>query len=245
MRFYVSPDSIFPEKNLIEIKDRDEIHHARDVMRLEKGAVISVFDGQGREFSGLIDRIDKDGIVMTIKETTVFREVPSLSVTLYQALPKKTKMDFIVEKAVELGADRIVPMITDRTVPDIRDKGGKKTERWMRIGVAASKQCGRVKLPSVSDVMNFKEALIDARGKDLTVFACLDEAARPLKEILTDSKPKAMAIFIGPEGDFSPAETGMARKSGCEICSLGQLVLRVETAAIYLLSAVKYQYTHP
>ena len=191
MRFYVPPDSIFPDKNIIEIKDKTEVHHIRDVMRLEKGDSVDIFDGQGMEFSCCIEEINRHSIIIKIqvvKSSVGEGFKPSPAITLYQAIPKKTKMDFIVEKCVELGAARIVPVITDRTVPDARDST-KKAERWRRIGMASSKQCGRTKLPIISDIMNFNKALIEAKGKDLVIFAALDKEAKPLKAVLRDLMP--------------------------------------------------------
>ena len=243
MRFYVSPDSIFPEKNLIKIKDKAELHHIRDVMRLQKGAIINVFDGKCREFLGAIEEINKDLIIIKILDiNSVVGEgfKPSPAITLYQAIPKKSKMDLIVEKTIELGVDHIVPIITERTVPKIRDFSQKK-ERWLRIAVAASKQCGRIRLAGISDIMNFNKALIEAKAKDLVIFATLDEISEPLKAILKGSMPKKIAVFIGPEGDFSPKEVSMARDIGYSMCSLGRLVLKSDTAAIYILSCLSYE----
>ena len=243
MRFYVSPDSIFPEKNLIKIKDKAELHHIRDVMRLQKGAIINVFDGKCREFLGAIEEINKDLIIIKILDiNSVVGEgfKPSPAITLYQAIPKKSKMDLIVEKTIELGVDHIVPIITERTVPDARDFT-KKAERWRRIGMASSKQCGRRRLAAISDVMDFDSALIDSRQNDLVIFASLDKGSMPLKDILRGSAPKTIAVFIGPEGDFSPREISMAKETGCSLCSLGSLVLKSETAAIYMLSCLSYE----
>ena len=242
MRFYVPPDSIFPLKNLILIKDKAEAHHIRDVMRLKKGDIVDIFDGQGREFSCRIEDINKDEVIIKIKEESAPKHDRPFSVTLYQAIPKKTKMDFIVEKTVELGVSRIVPVVTDRTVPEIKDFT-KKLERWRRIGMASSKQCGRRILPVISDVADFNSALIDSKQKDLSVFASLDKESKPLKNILRGLAPKHIAVFVGPEGDFSPREVALAKENGNSMCSLGSLVLKSETAAVYMLSCLMYEYS--
>jgi len=242
MRFYVLPDEIFPKKNIIEIKDKKEVHHIRDVMRLKEGTDVEVFDGKGKEYSGDIKKIDRNSIIIKIKKVTSLKKEPPFNITLYQALPKKSKMDFIVEKAVELGVAIITPIVTERTVPVIKEKSPKKIGRWMRIAKAAAKQCGRARLPVVSDILDFKHALIDAKKNDLIIFAALDKDAEPLKEILKSRTPKTIAIFIGPEGDFSQNEVSMAKEEGYKICSLGEFVLRVETASIYILSSINYEY---
>lgn len=244
MRFYVSPDSIFLLENIAEIKDKTEIHHIRDVMRLKKGDRVDIFDGSGREFSGVMEDTGKGSVIIKIKEKPALKKGTSLNVTLYQAIPKKTKMDFIVEKAVELGVSRIVPMITERTVPDIKDFSGK-IARWKRISVSGAKQSGRSTLPGISDAMYFDNALAESKQNDLVIFASLDKGSIPLKDILRGCSPSKTAVFIGPEGDFSPTESAMARNSGyCGMCSLGGLVLRSETAAIYLLSCLAYEFQH-
>ena len=242
MRFYVPPDAIFPDKNLILIKDKAEAHHIRDVMRLKKGDIVDIFDGQGREFSCYIEEINKNEVIIKIKEESVSKHDRLFSITLYQAIPKKTKMDFIVEKTVELGVARIVPIVTDRTVPEIKDFT-KKVERWRRIGMASSKQCGRRILPVISDVTDFNSALIDSKQKDFTVFASLDKESKPLKNISRGLTPAHIAVFVGPEGDFSPREIALAKENGSSMCSLGSLVLKSETAAIYILSCLMYEYS--
>ena len=244
MRFYVPPESIFPEKNTIEIKDKKEIHHIRDVMRLKIGDSVDIFDGRAKEYRGTIEKINKNSVILGIKKGIDFKGGLPYKLTLYQAIPKKNKMDFIVEKAVELGVERIVPMLTERTVPAIKDKSHKRIQRWRRIIKAASKQSGRVRMPIISDVTDFNNALIESKKMDLVIFAALDKDAKPLKEILKTSRPKRIAVFIGPEGDFSQNEISMANREGYTICSLGPLVLRIETAAIHVLSCLNYEYTN-
>jgi len=241
MRFYVPPESIFPLKNTIEIKDKTEIHHIRDVMRLKKGDLVDIFDGAGGEFLCSIEEVRRGSVIMKIKETLACESNMPFDITLYQAIPKKAKMDYIIEKAVELGVSRIVPVITDRTVPDIKDFTGK-AERWERIGMASSKQCGRRVLPVISDAMYFDGALKDSKQKDLVIFASLDKENKPLKDVLRSLTPKTIAVFIGPEGDFSPKEISMAKENNCSMCSLGSLVLKVETAAMYVASCLAYEY---
>ncbi|MBU1146859.1 MAG: 16S rRNA (uracil(1498)-N(3))-methyltransferase [Candidatus Omnitrophica bacterium] len=239
MRFYVSPESIFPEKGLIEIRDKSEIHHIRDVMRLGNGVAVAIFDGKGKEYIGGIKGIERDRVIIEIKETKALSADTSIDITLYQAISKKN-MDFIIEKAVELGVTTIVPVITDRTIPQIKDK---KIDRWKRIAMAASKQCGRIRLPDILDAMRFNDALTASKKTDLKLFAALDKDATPLSAVLKEAKPNSIAVFIGPEGDFSEQEIHVAKQEGCRVCSLGPFVLRVETAAIYILSALVYKYT--
>jgi 16S rRNA (uracil1498-N3)-methyltransferase len=242
MRFYVSPESICYDKNIIEIKDKSEAHHICDVMRLGKGATVDVFDGMGNEFSGFITSINRGSIIIEIKNKRLVKHDRVLKITLYQAIPKKSKMDFIVEKAVELGVENIVPIVTERTVPDIKGKADKRVERWSKIAKASSKQSGRVTLPVVSDIINFNDALLEAKKNNMVIFAAVHKDARPLNALLKGQEPKTIAIFVGPEGDFSPEEISMAQKEGFNIYSLGKLILKSDTAGIYILSCLSYEY---
>jgi len=243
MRFYVPPESIFPEKRLIQIRDKSEIHHILDVMRLREGEVVDIFDGQNKEYSGVIKEANKRSILIVIEKELRPKCIPLYNVTLYQALPKKSKMDFIIEKAVEIGADTIVPLITQRTSFVVSDRIDKNIERWRRISKAAAKQCGRSALPLIENVIDFDEALNQSKKFDFIIFAALDKDAKPLKDILRSNlSPKNIAVFVGPKGDFSQKEISAAKVQGFKICSLGRSVLRVETAAIYILSCLNYEY---
>lgn len=243
MRFYVPPELIFPEKKLIRIRDESDIHHILDVMRLKEGEVVDIFDGQNKEYSGVIKEANKRLILIAIEKELQPKRIPLYSITLYQALPKKSKMDFIIEKAVEIGANTIVPIKTTRTSFVVSERIGKNIERWKRISKAAAKQCGRATLPVIENVIDFDEVLSESKKLDFVIFAALDKGARPLKEILrSNSSPKNIAVFVGPEGDFSPKEVLAAKAHDFKVCSLGQSVLRVETAAIYILSCLNYEY---
>ena len=241
MRFYVSPEFIFKDKNVIEVRDKKELHHIRDVMRLTRDTGVTIFDGLGMEYSGKIKDIRRDLIVVEIEKALRVNIDKPFHVTLYQAIAKKNNMDFIIEKAVELGVDAIGPIITERTIPDIKKKADKKRDRWQRIARAASKQCGRTTLPDVGEVKDLQAALSESKKSDIRIFAAMDKDAMPLRHVLRPDA-KTISVFVGPEGDFSPEEISMARERGCNISSLGSLVLRVETAAIYVLSCINYEY---
>jgi len=245
MRFYVSPQAIYLEKNLIKLTDKKELHHMRDVMRLKKAELVTIFDGKGKEYLGDIKEISRDSVIIEIRKTIDCNNTIPYKVTLYQAIPKRWKMDFIIEKAVELGVDNIVPIVTERTeVNPAKEKSLIKIERWNRLLTSASKQCGRVKLPRISGVKKFSDALVESEKSDLVIFAALNKDSLPLEAILKRLNPKTIAVFIGPEGDFSPDEISMAKRKGYSISSLGRFVLRVETAAIYVLSCLGYEYAN-
>jgi 16S rRNA (uracil1498-N3)-methyltransferase len=211
-------------------------------MRLNSGLEVNVFDGKGNEYAGRIKNIDRSSVYIEIIKSVEPIKQDTCNITLYQALPKKGKIDLIIEKTAELGVSRIVPMITERTIPVIKTERVSKIDRWERLARSAAKQCGRATLPVIDSVRRFEECLADSKSSDLVVFAALDKDVRPLKKILETSRPASISVFVGPEGDFSPNEIGKAKEQGYIMCSLGPLVLRVETAAIYILSCLNYEF---
>ncbi len=168
MRFYVKSESVDLGKKLITIRDKDEIHHIRHVMRLGKGMDIALFDGRGNEFEGQIKQDDSNSIEINIKSSYKSKREAPHKVTLYQAIPKKTNLDLIVEKATELGVSRITPIVTERC--EVRNIFKNKLERLKRIAMAASKQCNRSTLPIISDAIDFKKEFENVSKKaDITL----------------------------------------------------------------------------
>ena len=160
---------------------------------------------------------------------------------LAQAIPKGKTMDLIVQKAVELGAACIQPLVTRHTVVHPSEgKGGK----WQRVALEACKQCGQDHLPVVPAAMNFDPWLARADRAGLCLFGSLAPGARPLREVLreTPQAPARITVLVGPEGDFAPEETAAALAAGFTPVTLGPIVLRVETAALFCLSAVRYEF---
>lgn len=237
-RFYISPDSI--RRDVIYIRGQ-EAHHARDVMRLKVGDEIIVFDGTGKEYIGVIDKLDKKDIIAKI-EKTIKRQIDTFRLALAQAVPKSNKMDFIVEKATELGAQRIIPIITNRTIVQVdTTKATSKINRWKKLAVAASKQCGRVKIPEISEVKDFEDSLSYIKDYELALMPCLDEGVEKLKDVLKNDSVKSAIIYIGPEGDFTEDELRTAKSMGARLVSLGKEILRSDTAAITTLSILNYE----
>lgn len=237
-RFYASPECICEGKIILRGR---EAHHARDVMRLEPGDDITVFDGTGREYSGVIDKIAKEEIVIRIKKI-LERKTDACKLTLVQAIPKLSKMDVIVEKATELGVERIIPVVTERTIvqADV-SKACLKTERWRKIAVTASKQCGRATIAEINGIMKFEDSLSFVRGHELAVIPCLCGGAESIKSVLRGSRAKSAIAFIGPEGDFTKEEVSLAVSKGVTPVSLGTEILRSDTAAISVLSVLNYE----
>lgn len=236
-----------PENWEAAILDADEAHHCLNVLRLSTGDRVTVFDGAGREGQAVIESASGSKAKLKISSTST-TPAPPCAITLAQAVPKGKNMDLIVQKAVELGAARIVPLLSARTVVQI-DSGDatKKKEKWSAIALEACKQCGQNRLPEVAEPMTPKAFAERLEKGDLHLIASLQPDARPLKTVLKEhgKTPNQVTIFVGPEGDFTPAEIALAKSHGCQPITLGPIILRTETAAIYCLSVLAHELFSP
>jgi 16S rRNA (uracil1498-N3)-methyltransferase len=272
-RFYIPPENWNPGALALTSA---EAHHARDVLRLKRGDKLVVFNGRGREITAEIVDLVRHGTDSQGRAKDEIRlrklheaETPPLRcrITLGQAIPKGKNMDLIVQKAVEIGAAEIAPILSDRTVVHVDlESAAQKQAKWQQVAIEAAKQCGQNWLPKVraprklkdffSDV-DFVAAVSDRRInaadaqraplQELRLIGSLQSDARHLKKILADYSsehgqlPTSVLMLVGPEGDFTPAELALARSHGCRPITLGPVVLRVETAAIYCLSILSYE----
>jgi len=241
-RFYVSPESVKDKKIYVEKK---ESHHIIDVMRLQEGDSVTAFDGAGKEYEGRIAAIKNKKVIIDIfRAKTVDKKLP-VSVSIAQAMPKKGKMDLIIQKVTELGVDEIFPVESSRTVVKTKtERSRHKIERWQKIAIEASKQCGRTELPKVQDITYFDEMLACMDRYDLTIMPCLSEGTITLKSALKDIKrPNKVLVIIGPEGDFSKEEIKKASEKGAVLVTLGELILKSDTAAIATISVLNHEFT--
>jgi len=241
-RFIVSPDNI--QDNIITLEGED-FKHLRQVLRLKPGDSINVFDGSGIEYEAAILSVEKSRAIAEIKAAFQSDTEPKIRVTLFQGLPKGEKMDFIIQKAVELGVHRIIPVITNRTVVKLDKKDSdRKTERWARISREAAKQCRRAYVPEVTEPVTFDEALIKAGSCDAALVLYENEEKKCLKETLkcyNINKIEDIALFVGPEGGFTYQEVENCRNFSYNIVGLGKRILRAETASISVLSIIMYE----
>src|SRR3954468_18959565 len=224
-----------------------EAHHCRNVLRLERGDKIVVFDGRGRELTGEIASADSREIqVRKLHEA----QTPQLrcQITLGQAIPKGKHMDLIVQKAVEIGAAEIAPILSDRTVVRLdEENAASKQSKWQIVAIEAAKQCGQNWVPRVRTPQTMAQFFEHQRRFDLQLIGSLQADAVHLKKILAEysaehgERPTSVLMLVGPEGDFTPAELALARSHGCRPITLGPIVLRVETASIYCLSILSYE----
>ena len=224
----------------------EESKHARSVLRLRIGDRVVVLNGAGKELLCQAEEVRSDSTTLSIIKENSVRPLP-FEITLYQAVAKGKAMDFIIQKAAELGAHRIVPVLSERSVPDWDEtKAAAKVEKWRSICVESIKQCGSAWLPGLELPMKPDDALTDARQADLSLIATLQpDAKHPREHIDAYSTehaqaPGKLAIWIGPEGDYTPAEINTIRTAALPI-TLGPLVLRSETAAIYCLAVLNYE----
>lgn len=221
----------------------DDYNHLSNVLRVQTGEDILVSDGHGRDVIAAIAEIkDHEIIADIIRENAVEVEL-DCRIVLYQALPKSDKMDYIIQKCAELGVYEIVPMETARCIVRLDDKTRqKKVERWRKIAESAAKQSQRSKIPEISSVMSYKEAITDAQKLSRRVVPYEHtDSLEELKSLLKDAREHKMdsvGIFIGPEGGFDEKEVETAASAGIEPISLGHRILRTETAGMALISAI-------
>jgi 16S rRNA (uracil1498-N3)-methyltransferase len=243
-RFYLPPAET---KSASLVLDGSEAHHLAHVLRAKEGDRVTLFDGVGHELTCTVANMEKSRVTLKLLQRSTMPPLP-YQLTLAQAVPKARNMDFILQKATELGVQRIVPLLSARTVVQIeQEEVGSKLERWRQITIEAAKQCGANWLPIVEPPQKPGEFFHSANRTHLNLVASLQPDSRPLPGILADhgeehsTRPKQATIVIGPEGDFTPAELADARSAGFRPLTLGPLVLRSETAAIYALSILAYE----
>jgi 16S rRNA (uracil1498-N3)-methyltransferase len=243
-RFYLAPEDWNPDTLALA---GTEAHHCRNVLRLEAKDKIVVFDGRGRELTAEIASADSSEIRLRKLHEA---KTPPLrcQITLAQAIPKGKNMDLIVQKAVEIGAAEIAPILSARTVVRLDEESASaKESKWQTIAIEAAKQCGQNWLPKVQAPQTMSQFFQQSRRFDLQLIGSLQSDAVHLKKILAEysaehgDRPATVLMLIGPEGDFTPAELSLARSHGCRPITLGPIVLRVETASIYCLSVLSYE----
>jgi 16S rRNA (uracil1498-N3)-methyltransferase len=243
-RFYIPPNEWNPDALVLT---GVEAHHARDVLRLKRGDKVVVFNGRGREITAEIVDLARSDI--QLRKLNESGSAPlRCRIVLSQAIPKGKNMDLIVQKAVELGAAEIFPLISARTIVDLDpEEARRKQMKWQMVAIEATKQCGQNWLPQIQTPRTMKDFFADVTGFDLRLIGSLQPDALHLKKVLAEFAaehrrlPENVLMLVGPEGDFTPAELALARSHGCRPITLGPIILRVETAAIYCLSVLSYE----
>lgn len=221
----------------------EEAHHARRVVRLREGDACEVFDGRGQAARATV--LAARGDTMTLRVDALLPPLPPVAdITLALAIPKGTNMDLIVQKAVELGVSRIMPLVTERTIVRLQGKEVQaKTDKWRRTALEACKQCGVSIVPQVEEPCSYARFLRQTDLPELRLVCAIVPHAAPLRSVLEAARAagqKRIVLLIGPEGDFSPAEYAAAEQAGYLPVSLGSIILRVETAVFMALSSARY-----
>ena len=235
-RFFTDPGNIREGRIMITGED---VAHITRVLRLQAGDEIVVCDGQSNDYRCAIVHADKQSVELEVLEHVCCDVECPVDITLYQGLPKGDKMDTIVQKCVELGVNRIVPVAAKRSVVRLK-AGDKKQIRWQRIAAEAAKQCGRGIIPVVGDVCSFADAATQGQGLKLMPYEC--EREQSIRAALQKNRgAQQVSIYIGPEGGFDPAEVALAAEAGANVVSMGPRILRTETAPIAAVTAVLYE----
>jgi len=239
-RFYVSHPRI--ENGMLKIEG-SEVRHIRRVLRLKVGDEIVIFDGSGKEYECTIFEEGPSSVVIRIQNISSSERESPLDITLAQSLLKGEKMDYLIQKATELGVKEIIPFFSSRSIPLLeRSNRLERSHRWERIAVEASKQCGRGIIPKIELLQEYSE-ILSTPSQDSLHLILWEKEGKKLKEILKASNEKKKIFFIvGPEGGFSQEEVEHAKRMGFIPITLGERILRSETASLCLLSILQYEW---
>jgi 16S rRNA (uracil1498-N3)-methyltransferase len=223
----------------IIVDDKEQVHHTRDVLRLKINAQVVIFDEKGNEYTCILKKVLPRSLTFKIKDR-LKRPSAKIRITVACAIPKAHLMDEIVDKLTQLGIDTIIPLETERVIVKLDEqKKLVRQERWRKIALSASLQSRRISTPIIEPIKNIQEALKGGDDFDLKLIPTLIGERKSLKELLMKLKPQNILVLIGPEGDFTEEELDLAKSKGCIPVSLGDLVLRVETAALAVVSFIR------
>ncbi|MBS7405897.1 MAG: 16S rRNA (uracil(1498)-N(3))-methyltransferase [Oxalobacter sp.] len=214
------------------------------VLRLSAGDPLTLFNGLGGEYHARITRIDRKQVVAEIVSHSSREAELPYRITLAQGIPEATKMDWIIEKAVELGVSDIIPLAAQRSVVRLdKDRAEKRLSRWQAIAISAAQQCGRNRLPHIASPVGTGEYLRQTTPSPRILFS--PRATETLSEWARHQKPQNITLLIGPEGGFSPEEENMAEQQGVTFLSMGPRILRTETAGLAGVGAINAQWETP
>ena len=245
-RFYLPPERCAGKALRLEGR---EAHHALHVLRLKPGDPVTVLDGAGQVYDCAVENSGRDVVALSVRQTES-TPPPPCALTLIQAVPKGKLFEDILQKSVELGVRRVVPILSERAVAQFDGAAAeKKRDKWQQVAIEAIKQCGAAWLPRVEAPATPGAFITREEKFDLLLVGSLQRERRHPRavwrafETAHGRRPQSVGVWIGPEGDFTPAELEAIMTAGAQPISLGPLVLRVETAAIYCLSFLNYELT--
>jgi 16S rRNA (uracil1498-N3)-methyltransferase len=241
-RFFAEPSSFTADRQSVRLAP-DEARYLRDVLRLQRGDEVYVFDGQGREFHCTVAESSRDFAHLDIlAEVEPTNPESPLDLTLAIALLKGEKFDLVVQKTTELGVTRIVPLITSRADVRLRDEkdASKRQVRWQRIALEAAKQSGRARVPDVAQPVAFRTLMTATENQGVKRVMFSERDGGPLAEaIKTGAEAQPIVALVGSEGGWTDEEIALARAAGWEIVTLGGRILRAETAAIAVVALLQ------
>ena len=241
IRFYIPSACISKDRLRVAGKS---FHYLKNVLRIRNGENVSAFDGTGKEYLCTVDGIHSRHIDLNITRAFNCEAEPPVEIHLVQSLIKMGHFEFVVQKCTELGVRKFIPVVTERTIVKLTaERERNRRLRWQKLAMEAARQCGRAIHPDVEAVIDFKGALKKTGAYDISIIPWEEERTLDLKSVLKDvkSNPGKIMVFIGPEGGWSEGEISSARESGVIPVSLGQRLLRSETAAIATVANLVYE----
>lgn len=226
----------------------DDVNHIKNVLRMKEGEEIIICDREGTDYHTKIQSLEKNEVVAKILSSGISEAEMPFRIHLFQGLPKKDKMEMIIQKSVELGVYRIIPVMTKRVIVKLDDKKKEeaRNKRWQAISESAAKQSGRGIIPEVANCVSFRDAIKEAGEMNVVLIPYENADSSPkgmresLEKISNIPAGSDVAVFIGPEGGFEPSEVSDAVSNGAVPISLGKRILRTETAGMMLLSVIGF-----
>lgn len=238
-RLFLTDREIHDE--VIEL-DEEDSRYISSVLRMRVGEEVDVVDSTGDVIRTEVDRIEKKKTYLKPVKRCRCDSEPPVKITLYQAVSKGERMDLTIQKAVELGVSRIVPVMSERCVVNLKGDCSGKVDRWQKIALEAARQCQRGVVPVIENPMSYKAALEDSNKNRTTFFLWEEEHSKTLRQAMADFKGSSeLGIIIGPEGGFSEKEADEAKAAGTVCATVGKRILRTETAGPAVLAMMLYE----
>lgn len=243
-RFFVNSENILEDDQKIIIDEIEDIKHITKVLRLGVGDEIEICNRAKIDYVAAISSLENKQVICDILEKKLSNTEAPIAITLFQGIPKGSKMDLIIQKGVEIGFNKIVPFTSERCVVKIKDRKSeeKKIERWQKIASEAAKQCKRGIVPQIENVVDIANLRSILDGLDMVLIPYEEERISGIRKAITNRENvKKIGIVIGPEGGFTSEEVLRAKEWGCLPVSLGPRILRTETAGLVTASIVMYE----
>jgi 16S rRNA (uracil1498-N3)-methyltransferase len=237
-RFFVDPSALKARNVTLT---GDLAHRLAKVLRYRRGDNVVLAGGGAKDYVVQLTAVSANAVTGLVVGEQAAPHEASVEVVLYQSMIRANRFDFVLEKGTEVGVSRFVPVMATRTQLQMDETGPARADRWRRLIIEAAEQCGRGRLPSVAPSQSFEDAIRTAPGLKLVPWE--DEREQRLGDYLRSlkEKPRAVSVFIGPEGGYEPSEIELARESGAVLVTLGRRVMRAETAAIVAAGIVLHE----